>query len=259
MNLSARSLRAVLVPIMVLFWGTGTVLNGAAAGELSYSCSDPPLFAEFEVAGAHYSGRVNCGNLFLQEDIPDAPVVKWKGAQKGELYTLMMLDFDGNACGSYPDAVPEGENSPVRHWIVGNIPGELLADAGYVEAAHNGRKKDPAKNDPAEKDPAYKEITVVQPYRSPHIPVVSDRYGLYLFKQFGRISFQDLNGPITNFNHREFIEKYKLGEALASNYFVAVYTSESPFSGKTFHGNELDKVWHKNMGKGKLRPGQPAK
>lgn len=36
----------------------------------------------------------------------------------------MMIDPDGNANGSWPDLVPPGKNSPVRHWIVGNIPGD---------------------------------------------------------------------------------------------------------------------------------------
>ena len=105
----------------------------AGEKELGYGCSRPPLEAEFAVAGNHYSGVVACGSLFLQEDIPAAPVVKWKGAKPGRLYTLMMLDFDGDANGSWPDAVPPGRNSPLRHWIVGNIPGNLLRTSGYRE------------------------------------------------------------------------------------------------------------------------------
>jgi len=42
----------------------------------------------------------------LQTDIPNAPVVKWRAAEAGKLYTLMMLDLDGNANGSWPDPVP---------------------------------------------------------------------------------------------------------------------------------------------------------
>ena len=85
-----------------------------------YGCSDPPLGAVFNVSGGHYSGVVSCGNLFLATDIPTAPVVH---AAKSALapdamYTLLLVDFDGNANGSYPDAVPPGNNSPVRHWVV---------------------------------------------------------------------------------------------------------------------------------------------
>ena len=46
----------------------------------------------------------------------------------------MMLDLDGNANGSWPDPVPPGQNAPARHWIVGNIPGDLLGGTGYVES-----------------------------------------------------------------------------------------------------------------------------
>ena len=68
--------------------------------------------------------------LFLESDIHAAPVVRWKGADAAKLYTLMMLDFDGNATGAWPDPVPPGANAPVPHWIVGNIPGSLLRGAG---------------------------------------------------------------------------------------------------------------------------------
>ncbi len=122
-------------------------------------------FAEID---RRYSGTVSCGNLFLQSDIPTAPVVRWKGADATKFYTLMMLDLDGNANGSWPDPVPQGENAPVRHWIAGNIPGDVLRGAGYVESAS---------------DTEIKTIRILQPYRAPHIPVVSDRYGIYLFEQ----------------------------------------------------------------------------
>src|ERR1700735_1820772 len=73
----------------------------AHAGELKYGCSEPPLEVTYAIVGDHYNGMVNCGNLFLQPDIPTAPVVRWKEADPTKLYTLMMLDFDGNATGSW--------------------------------------------------------------------------------------------------------------------------------------------------------------
>ena len=82
----------------------------AQAKELSYGCSQPPLEVKFSVVGGHYSGEVNCGNLFLQPDIPTAPLVRWKEAKAGKFYTLMMLDLDANANGSYPDPVPPGRH-----------------------------------------------------------------------------------------------------------------------------------------------------
>lgn len=209
----------------------------AFATELTYRCSEPPLEVTFAIEGGHYSGAVHCGNLFLQSDIPTAPVIRWKGADPAKLYTLMMLDFDGNANGSWPDPVPSGENSPVRHWIAGNIPGALLRTSGYVESEHSA---------------AIKPIQVLQSYRAPHIPMVSDRYAIYLFEQTRKIAFAPLSGTITNFDDSAFRDTYHLGESKASNFFVAIYISESPFSGKAFHGNDVSKTWHQDYGKGKL-------
>jgi phosphatidylethanolamine-binding protein (PEBP) family uncharacterized protein len=213
----------------------------ASARELQYGCSKPPIEATFAVEDRHYSGAVNCGNLFLQSDIPTAPVVRWIGADATKLYTMMMLDFDGNANGSWPDPVAPGENATVRHWIVGNIPGDLLRGRGYVESGS---------------DSGIKAVSVLQPYRAPHIPVVSDRYGIYLFEQTRRIDFAAATGPITNFDYSAFFDTYQLGDPKASNFFVAIYTSESPFSGKLFHGNDVSGVWHQGYGKGKLAPAQ---
>ena len=216
------------------------VLAGSAfAGDLVYEATDPPLEITFAVEGGHYSGVVHPGSLFLQADISDAPVVRFAQAEPGAYYTLMMLDFDGNANGSWPDAVPSGENSPVRHWIVGNIPGEQLRSTGYVESLDAKGTDQPS---------------ILQPYRAPHIPVVSDRYGVYVFKQSGRAEFAEVAGPITNFDHAAFLKRYQLSDAVAANWFVALYTSVSPFTGKPFQGNDVAATWHKDLGKGALRP-----
>lgn len=215
----------------------------AHANELKYEFSQPPLEARFEIPGAHYSGEVNRGNLFLQTDIPAAPLVRWKKAKNGKLYTLMMLDLDGNAQGSYPDAVPPGEITPLRHWLVGNIPGKLLAGSGYQEQADNPMQDT--------------GISVLMAYRAPHIRLVSDRYGLYLFEQKKKIDFAQLpESNRMNFDYASFLNDYALGSVKASNYFVAIYISESPFSGKAFHGMDVSALWHKSMGKGKLVPSQ---
>jgi len=231
--------KASLLATFVFCVLTG-ITHLACARELDYGCSTPPIEVTFAVTDHHYNGAVSCGNLFLQSDIPTAPVVRWKGADATKLYTLLMLDFDGNANGSWPDPVAPGENSTVRHWIVGNIPGDQLRDGGYVESASDSGK-----------------MSVLQPYRAPHIPVVSDRYGIYLFEQTKRIDFAAVTGPITNFDYSIFLDTYQLGDPKASNYFVAIYTSESPFSGKPFHGNDVSGIWHQGYGKGKLAPSNP--
>jgi phosphatidylethanolamine-binding protein (PEBP) family uncharacterized protein len=212
-----------------------------SARELSYISSTPPLEVTFKIAGGHYSGMVTGGNLFLQTDIPEAPLVRFKSAKKEKLYTLMMIDFDGNAHGSWPDKVAPGKNSPVRHWLVGNIPGPVLSGPGYRESGIDADL-------PVDKG----EPTVLQAYRAPHIPVVSDRYALYLFEQDQHLDFVPVPEPITNFDHKSFLQNNHLGAPVASNWFVAIYTSASPFSGQAFHGNDVSGIWHDDLGKGSL-------
>lgn len=217
-------------------------MSPSTAAELTYQYSNPPLEARFEILGGHYNGEVTRGNLFLQTDIPNAPVIRWKGAKARKLYTLLMMDLDGNCLGSHPDEVPVGENAPLRHWVVGNIPGEVLTGAGYKESSSTDTQD---------------KVKVLMPYRAPHIRVVSDRYGLYLFEQKDYIEFAEL--PETtrkNFDYKGFLTEYALGEVKAANHFVAIYVSESPFSGKPFQGLDVAGTWHTTLGKGKLPPSE---
>ena len=226
--------------------------------DLSYVSSVPPLEVTFRITGDHYSGAVSRGNLFLATDILDSPLVRFSQAKPGQLYTLMMLDFDGDALGSWPDRVLPGENAPVRHWVIGNIPGEVLRGPGYSES----QQAAPAAAELANQlgaasgadggSPSPGGVAILQAYRYPHIPVVSDRYGIYLFEQEKHIDFDPLRDPITNFDYRAFLSRNRLFEPMASNWFVAVYTSEQPFSGKTFHGNDVSATWHRDLGKGNL-------
>ena len=103
-------------------------------------------------------------------------------------------------------------------------------------------------------DSEFKKVRVLQPYRGPHIPVVSDRYGLYLFQQKQEIGFAALPESITSFEYARFLKRYHFGDPEASNFFVVIYTSELPFSGKAFHGNDVSGVWHQDYGKGRLAP-----
>jgi hypothetical protein len=72
---------ACLAAALIVLGAGLTSSRLAAADELTYACSTPPTEVRFAIAGGHYSGWVNCGNLFLQTDTPTAPVVRWKQAK----------------------------------------------------------------------------------------------------------------------------------------------------------------------------------
>ncbi len=93
--------------------------------------------------------------------------------------------------------------------------------------------------------------TVLAPFHSPHIPVVSDRYAVFLFVQPGAVSFAPLSPVITNWDAAAFVAMYDL-KLIASNFFVSVFVSASPFSGAPFSGNDVSGVWHHGVGTGQL-------
>ena len=113
-------LRATPLLLLLALWS-----RPYTAATPQYECSRPLLGVTFNVTGGRYSGAVACGSLLLATDIPQAPVVQLApgsarehGGGDDALFALIMVDFDGNANGSWPDAVPPGANSPVRHWVV---------------------------------------------------------------------------------------------------------------------------------------------
>ncbi len=67
-RLRRRTTLAVISVVAAAIPGLGS------ANALDYQCSFPPLEVTFVVKGGYYNGAVNCGNLFLQTDIPTAPV-----------------------------------------------------------------------------------------------------------------------------------------------------------------------------------------
>jgi len=87
-------------------------------------------------------------------------------------------------------------------------------------------------------------------------PLAPLRYAVYVFQQEKKIDFAALPDSITNFDAAAFLEKYRLGTPKAANVFVAIFTSESPFSGRAFHGNDVSGTWHQGYGQAKLTPGQ---
>ena len=153
---------------------------------LPYNCTSTQLLLTFRTT-LHYSGVVNCGNLFVDIDLGAAndehtypehayytPDVQFPPADPKKLYTFIMVDPDGNTKPPYhwPDALP-GDLAIARHWVVGNIPGDRLATGfrGNVEATFESI------------------ATVVAPYVSPRPFHGSHRYGQFVFEQPGPITF----------------------------------------------------------------------
>ena len=179
-------------------------------------------------------------------------------AKPGQLYTLMMLDFDGDALGSWPDKVPPGKNSPVRHWIVGNIPGELLSGRGLFGSSASaadrgrlgrsaGRRKRGRRRFGSARWPNCRARPCILIFRLSLTAIVST-----FFSKRNIYNQNAVSDPITNFDYRASSVRYHLCDPIASNWFVAVYTSEQPFSGKAFHGNDVSATWRQDLEKGDL-------
>ena len=156
---------------------------------------------------------MTCGNLLLQPDVQDQPVVILPDADPNTLYTLLMIDPDDEIPkninhGNWPG--PPGKVAPCRHWTVGNIPGQVLRE-GYT-AATTGTE------------------WVGQVYHGPGISYGTHRYGLFIFEQQGGlekpIKFSPLDPNRCPWNYRtELIELYALGEPVASNYMIVLHYS----------------------------------
>lgn len=200
----------------------GPTLCGATCpwdtAALPITCTDPKLNASFPRI-VHYSGVVDCGNLFLDVDLGSAktyqadlaPWIHYAKADPSKLYTIIMFDPDANMNGSWP-VVPAGNLGPIRHWVVGNIAGKDVA-AGF-EGGYD-----------------FKSATVVTPFAAPAPPIGSHRYGIFLFEQADKtpIKFPTLNNQIGqkgterfNWDVSSFVSTYNLGTPIASNWFIAM-------------------------------------
>ena len=187
--------------------------TGCPWDELPFRCTTPALSVDY-LGTPHYSGVVNCGNLFLEGDIGGgknvAPMVtaNGPGPRDTKYYALVMIDPDANIApdtnGSFPDATAPGSAAPVRHWVVGNIFADDLANGDFQWA------------------------TVISPFHGPSPPWGSHRYGLFLFAQpyADPMPYKTYNAsaPITGWNYTNWIKAHKLGAPVASNWHVTMHT-----------------------------------
>lgn len=136
---------------------------------------------------------VTLGNELTPSDVKDAPSVNWE-AENSTYYTLAMVD---------PDAPSRSEPKfrEVNHWLVGNILGNDLANAGDVIADYLGS--------------------------GPPKGTGLHRYVFLVYRQNGKLEFDESRTSSTsranrlNFSIRKFAEKYNLGQPIAGNFFVA--------------------------------------
>lgn len=136
--------------------------------------------------------EVNLGNEITPFDVKDEPKVQWN-ADSDSYYTIAMVD---------PDAPSRTDPKfrEVLHWLVGNIKGSDIAGANHI-AVYFGS--------------------------GPPKGTGLHRYVFMLYKQPEKLTFDEPKSPKNsranrfNFNLRNFVQKYKLGEPLAGNFFQA--------------------------------------
>ncbi|XP_055645335.1 protein D3-like [Toxorhynchites rutilus septentrionalis] len=157
--------------------------------------------------GAHFlqitydSGvTVNGGNELTPTQVKDQPKIEWM-ADPNSYYTLFMVD---------PDAPSRADPKfrSVCHWYVGNIPGGKI-DKGEHRIAFIGS--------------------------GPPQGTGLHRYVFLVYKQNGKINLSD--APRTsnrsrnnrlNFQHKDFVNRYKLGELVAGNFYRAQFDDYVP-------------------------------
>lgn len=187
------------------------IANGGYIEDLTFACTEPPLQVDYNHI-KYYSGKVSCGNLFLENDIGGGinvpPVIKYPAAKEGTLYTFVMMDPDADLPnnGSWPVVKTPGHHAPVRHWVVGNIDAKALKTGDFSKA------------------------NTVSPFVGPSPPYGSHRYGQFLFKQFQKFDFEDFtNKSIVQWDYKGFLGKYALGDKpVASNWHITQHADPRP-------------------------------
>ena len=165
-------------------------------GPLDFNCTKPPLDVIFTAP----LGSIVCGQKMLKTNpaLATAPHIKLPTADATKGYVLMMID---------PDAPSRASPtySPIRHWLVGNVPGSALI-----------------KGDVGGKDG---KGDTLSPYHPPGPPAGTGyhRYGQFIFEQpKPHVAFKSVAPSIAKWNYSAFIKQYNLvGDKLSSNYLLA--------------------------------------
>ncbi|XP_058467297.1 protein D3-like [Malaya genurostris] len=155
-----------------------------------------------EIAKIAYPSGVSVqgGNELTPTQVKDQPKIEWT-SDPNSYYTLFMVD---------PDAPNRTEPKfrSVCHWFVGNIPGGKIEDGDH-RIAFIG-------SGPPEGSGLH-------------------RYVFLIYKQNGKIDLSD--APRTsnrsrnnrlNFQHKDYVTKYALGELIAGNFYQAQFDQYVP-------------------------------
>ncbi|XP_075144496.1 protein D3-like [Haematobia irritans] len=143
--------------------------------------------------------QVNKGNELTPTQVKDIPTVEWN-SEDGAFYTLLMTDPDAPSC-----KTPSFRE--YQHWLVVNIRGSAI-DRGDILTAYVGS--------------------------APPQGTGLHRYVFLLFKQMEKLKFTEKHIPKNNgsnrgkFSTEKFIQKYKLGEAIAGNFYEAKWDDYVP-------------------------------
>jgi len=181
--------------------------SGCPWDKFKFACSNPALNVIYDVE--YYSGVVACGNLFRESDIGGgknvAPIVQWPQAKADAIYAFVMTDPDADLDGSFPLATKPGSHAPVRHWVVGNIPGTVLLNDGDLTSG----------------------TTTVAPFIGPSPPAGSHRYGQFLFEQKGTIEYEIFANTSShvNWDYFNWTKTYDLGDPIASNWHITDHSA----------------------------------
>ncbi|XP_058812161.1 protein D1-like isoform X2 [Topomyia yanbarensis] len=158
--------------------------------------------APTEIANITYPSGVSVlvGNELTPTQVKDQPKIEWS-SDADSYYTLFMVDPDAPS-----RATPKFRS--VCHWFVGNIPGSKIEDGDHrIAFVGSG---------PPEGSGLH-------------------RYVFLIYKQNGKIDLSD--APQTsnrsrnnrlNFQHKDFVGKYELGELVAGNFYQAQFDQYVP-------------------------------
>jgi len=144
--------------------------------------------------------KVNLGNELTPTQVKNPPNFSWEGADPKKFYVLCMTDPD----------VPSRKEPKYREWhhyLVANIPGSDIAKGEVLsEYVGSGPPKDSGKH----------------------------RYVFLIYEQPEKLTFDEkrltnrsMDGR-ANFSIRNFAKKYKLGEAIAGNFYLAEWDDYVP-------------------------------